>query len=153
MILTPKDGRKFAARDLKRKRQKETGRKRGFLAYTNSACLFRVDSDSIYIFLQPLRCTLYFTCSIEKSSAFQCSKKLGKITCQFPKKQDGTVGELVLRNPAPIPFHFIRCPVGRLHLIHCECIFYIFVNITKPFICFTSVNFKWDIRKATSANF
>ena len=109
MILTPKDGRKFAARDLKRKRQKETGRKRGFLAYTNSACLFRVDSDSIYIFLQPLRCTLYFTCSIEKSSAFQCSKKLGKITCQFPKKQDGTVGELVLRNPAPIPFHTLPC--------------------------------------------
>ena len=112
MILTPKDGRKFAARDLKRKRQKETGRKRGFLAYTNSACLFRVDSDSIYIFLQPLRCTLYFTCSIEKSSAFQCSKKLGKITCQFPKKQDGTVGELVSVAEScsnSISFHTLPC--------------------------------------------
>ena len=49
---------------------------------------------------------MYFSCSVDgKSSKFQISRMRGKIFCDIPKRGDGTVGELVLKNPAPVPFH------------------------------------------------
>ena len=49
---------------------------------------------------------MYFSCSVdEKSSTFQISRKLGKVFCNIPKKEEGTVGELVIQRPAPVPFH------------------------------------------------
>ena len=38
-------------------------------------------------------------------SKFQISRKQGKIFCHIPKKGDGTVGELVIRCPAPVSLH------------------------------------------------
>lgn len=49
---------------------------------------------------------MYFSCSVdENSSKFQISRKLGKVFCQIPKKEEGTVGELVIQCLAPVPFH------------------------------------------------
>lgn len=49
---------------------------------------------------------MYFSCSVDiKSSKFQISCKSGKLLCDIPKREDGTVGELVIRNPGPVPFH------------------------------------------------
>ena len=49
---------------------------------------------------------LCFSSSVDaNSSKFQISRKQGKIFCHIPKKEEGTVGELVIRCPAPVPFH------------------------------------------------
>ncbi|XP_031572249.1 uncharacterized protein LOC116306350 isoform X2 [Actinia tenebrosa] len=54
-------------------------------------------------------CTIYFSCSVnEKSSKFQISRKQGKIVCVMPKREDGTVGERVIQNIAPVPFHALE---------------------------------------------
>ncbi|XP_067033885.1 uncharacterized protein [Acropora muricata] len=51
-------------------------------------------------------CNLCFSCSVDANlSKFQISRKQGKIFCHIPKKEEGTVGELVIRCPAPVPFH------------------------------------------------
>ncbi|XP_044174005.1 uncharacterized protein LOC114974698 [Acropora millepora] len=51
-------------------------------------------------------CILCFSCSVDANlSKFQISRKQGKIFCHIPKKEEGTVGELVIRCPAPVPFH------------------------------------------------
>ena len=51
-------------------------------------------------------CILCFSCSVDANlSKFQISRKQGKILCHIPKKEEGTVGELVIRCPAPVPFH------------------------------------------------
>ena len=47
-----------------------------------------------------------FSCSVDgNSSKFQISRKQGKIFCHLPKSEEGTVGELVIQCPAPVPFH------------------------------------------------
>lgn len=57
----------------------------------------RSDSDPL---------NMYFSCSVDmKSSKFQISRTCGKVLCRIPKREDGTVGELVIRNPGPVPFH------------------------------------------------
>lgn len=49
---------------------------------------------------------MYFSCSVDvKFSKFQISNTRGKVLCRIPKREDGTVGELVIRNPGPVPFH------------------------------------------------
>ena len=49
---------------------------------------------------------MYFSCSVdENSSKFQISRRQGKVLCHIPKKDAGTVGELVIKCPAPVPFH------------------------------------------------
>ncbi|XP_020612511.1 uncharacterized protein LOC110050878 [Orbicella faveolata] len=49
---------------------------------------------------------MYFSCSVDvKSSKFQISNTRGSVLCHIPKREDGTVGELVIRNPGPVPFH------------------------------------------------
>jgi len=49
---------------------------------------------------------MYFSCSVDiKSSKFQISNTRGKVICHIPKRGDGAVGELVIQNPAPVPFH------------------------------------------------
>ena len=51
-------------------------------------------------------CTLCFSCSVDANlSKFQISRKQGKIFCHIPKKEEGTVAELVIRCPGPVPFH------------------------------------------------
>jgi len=59
---------------------------------------------------------MYFSCSVdEKSSKFQISRTRGKVLCDIPKREDGTVGELVLQNPAPVPFHGLIAWDAKLH--------------------------------------
>ncbi|XP_020627256.1 uncharacterized protein LOC110064535 [Orbicella faveolata] len=59
---------------------------------------------------------MYFSCPVDgKSSKFQISRMRGKILCDIPKKEDGTVGELVLQNPAPVPFHALAVWDAELH--------------------------------------
>ena len=49
---------------------------------------------------------MYFSCAVdENSSKFQISRTQGKVLCHIPKREDGTVGELVIQSPAPVPFH------------------------------------------------
>ncbi|XP_015757152.1 PREDICTED: uncharacterized protein LOC107336599 [Acropora digitifera] len=51
-------------------------------------------------------CILCFSNSVDEDlSKFQISRKQRKIFCHIPKKEEGTVGELVIRCPAPVPFH------------------------------------------------
>ncbi|XP_068748435.1 uncharacterized protein [Montipora capricornis] len=51
-------------------------------------------------------CTMCFSCCVDgNSSKFQISRKQGKIFCHIPKSEEGTVGELVIQCPAPVPFH------------------------------------------------
>ncbi|XP_068748432.1 uncharacterized protein [Montipora capricornis] len=51
-------------------------------------------------------CIMSFSCSVDgNSSKFQISRKQGKIFCHLPKAEEGTVGELVIQCPAPVPFH------------------------------------------------
>ncbi|XP_067034167.1 uncharacterized protein [Acropora muricata] len=51
-------------------------------------------------------CILCFSSSVDEDlSKFQISRKQRKIFCHIPKKEEGTVGELVIRCPAPVPFH------------------------------------------------
>ncbi|XP_022803178.1 uncharacterized protein LOC111340580 isoform X2 [Stylophora pistillata] len=50
--------------------------------------------------------SMYFSCFVDiGSSEFQISRKVGKIFCNISKLNDGTVGELVIQNLAPLPFH------------------------------------------------
>ena len=59
---------------------------------------------------------MYFSCSVdEKSSKFQISRTRGKVLCDIPKREDGTVGELVLQNPAPVPFHALTLWDAKRH--------------------------------------
>ena len=59
---------------------------------------------------------MYFSCSVdEKSSKFQISRTRGKVLCDIPKRADGTVGELVLQNPAPVPFHALTLWDAKRH--------------------------------------
>ena len=61
---------------------------------------------------------MHFSCSIdEKSAKFQISRTRGKVLCDIPKKEDGTVGELALQNPALIPFHALTVWDPSLHHI------------------------------------
>ena len=49
---------------------------------------------------------MHFSCAVdENSSKFRISRKQGTIYCHIPKREEGTVGELVIQCPAPIPFH------------------------------------------------
>ena len=49
---------------------------------------------------------MHFSCAAdENSSKFRISRKQGKIQCHIPKRENRTVGELVIQCPAPIPFH------------------------------------------------
>ena len=49
---------------------------------------------------------MYFSCFVDiNSSKFQISRKVGKIFCDISKRSDGTVGELVIQNLAPLPLH------------------------------------------------
>ncbi|RMX52214.1 hypothetical protein pdam_00019209 [Pocillopora damicornis] len=53
--------------------------------------------------------SMYFSCSIDiNSSKFQISGKVGKVFCNISKRSDGTVGELVIRNLAPLPLHAMQ---------------------------------------------
>ncbi len=59
---------------------------------------------------------MYFSCSVdEKTSKFQISRKRGIILCHIPKREDGTVGELVLQNQAPVPFQALTVWDDKLH--------------------------------------
>ena len=59
---------------------------------------------------------MYFACPVDgKSSKFQISRIRGKIFCDIPKREDGTVGELVLQNPVPVPFHVLTLWDAKLH--------------------------------------
>lgn len=61
---------------------------------------------------------MYFSCPVdETSSKFQISRTRGKVLCDIPKREDGTVGELVLQNPAPVPFHALALWDTRLNNI------------------------------------
>ena len=49
---------------------------------------------------------LCFSSSVDANlSNFQTSRKQGKIFYHIPKKEEGTVGELVIICPASVPFH------------------------------------------------
>ena len=51
---------------------------------------------------------MHFSCAVdENSTRFQISRKQGKVTCNIPKREEGTVGELVIQGPATIPFHVL----------------------------------------------
>lgn len=68
---------------------------------------------------------MFFSCSVdEKCSKFQISRIRGKIFCDILKRGDGTVGELALQNPAPVPFHALRLWDAKLHDIR-----YVLLNI------------------------
>ena len=59
---------------------------------------------------------MYFSCSVdEKTSKFQISRKRRIVLCYISKREDGTVGELVLQNPAPVPFHALTVWDAKLH--------------------------------------
>ncbi|KAL9951373.1 hypothetical protein ACROYT_G044026 [Oculina patagonica] len=59
---------------------------------------------------------MYFSCPAdEKTSKFQISLKRGIILCHIPKREDGTVGERVLENPAPFPYHALTLWDAKLH--------------------------------------
>ena len=49
---------------------------------------------------------MYFSCFVDiNSSKFKISRKIEKIFCDISKRSDGTVGELVIQNLAPLPLH------------------------------------------------
>lgn len=61
---------------------------------------------------------MYFSCSVdENSSKFQISRKQGKVICNIPKREDGTVGELVIQKPAQVPFHALPLWNANLHAL------------------------------------
>ena len=68
---------------------------------------------------------MYFSCSVDENlSKFQISRKQGKVICNIPKREDGTVGELVIQKPALVPFHAL--PLWNAYLqdvrryVHCN---------------------------------
>ena len=61
---------------------------------------------SIYLLFYSDPLSMYFSCFVDINlSKFQISRKLGKIFCDISKRSDGTVGELVIQNLAPLPLH------------------------------------------------
>ena len=61
---------------------------------------------SIYLLFYSDPLSMYFSCFVDiNSSKFQISRKVGKIFCDISKRSDGTVGELVIQNLAPLPLH------------------------------------------------
>ena len=61
---------------------------------------------------------MYFSCSVDESSSkFQISRKQGKVLCNIPKREDGTVGELVIQKPALVPFHALPLWGANLHAV------------------------------------
>ncbi|KXJ13390.1 hypothetical protein AC249_AIPGENE11907 [Exaiptasia diaphana] len=51
-------------------------------------------------------CKITFSCPVvSHSSKFQLSKKQKRIVCRIPKKEHWVTGEMVLRNPAQVPFY------------------------------------------------
>ncbi|PFX17637.1 hypothetical protein AWC38_SpisGene18024 [Stylophora pistillata] len=59
---------------------------------------------------------IYFSCSVNENLAkFQISRTRKKILCHIPKREDGTVGELVIQNVAPVPFHTMLLWDGKQH--------------------------------------
>ena len=61
----------------------------------------------IFFYSDPV--SMYFSCFVDiNSSKFQISGKLGKVFCNISKRSDGTVGELVIRNLAPLPLHAMQ---------------------------------------------
>jgi len=68
------------------------------------------------------KCIMYFSCSVdEKSSKFQISRKQKKVLCNISKREDGTVGELVIQRPAPVPFHALPLWDADLHDVGRDC--------------------------------
>ena len=47
---------------------------------------------------------MYFSCFVD-IKPFKFPPKVGKIFCNISKRSDGTVGELVIQNLAPLPLH------------------------------------------------
>lgn len=75
------------------------------MTYCNGILLFNRD---------PLQ--IYFSCSVNENLAkFQISRKCKKVLCHIPKREDGTVGELVIQNVAPVPFHNMILWDGKQH--------------------------------------
>ena len=61
----------------------------------------------VFFYSDPL--SMYFSCFVDiNSSKFQISGKVGKIFCNLSKRRDGTVGELVIQNLAPLPLHAMQ---------------------------------------------
>ena len=61
---------------------------------------------SIYLLFSSDPLSMYFSCFVDINlSKFQISRKVGKIFCDISKRSDGTVGELVIQNLAPLPLH------------------------------------------------
>ena len=59
-----------------------------------------------FTFILREKCVMHFSCSVdENSSKFQISRTKGKVFCHLPKREEGTVGELVIQRPAQVPFH------------------------------------------------
>ena len=68
---------------------------------------------------------MHFSCSVDENlSKFQISRKQGKVLCNIPKREDGTLGELVIQKPAPVPFHALPLWDANLHAVeryvHCN---------------------------------
>lgn len=75
------------------------------ITYCNGILLFNRDPLQIYI-----------SCSVNENLAkFQISRKRKKVLCHIPKREDGTVGELVIQNVAPVPFHTMILWDGKQH--------------------------------------
>ncbi|PFX17639.1 hypothetical protein AWC38_SpisGene18026 [Stylophora pistillata] len=71
------------------------------------------DSSNGSHLCDPLR--MYFSCFVDmNSSKFQISCKVGKIFYNISKRRDGTVGELVIKSLAPLPFHAMPEWKGKL---------------------------------------
>ena len=61
----------------------------------------------IFFYSDPV--SMYFSCFVDiNSSKFQISGKVWKVFCNISKRSDGTVGELVIRNLAPLPLHAMQ---------------------------------------------
>ena len=61
---------------------------------------------SIYLLFYSDPLSMYFSCFVDiNSSKFQISRKVGKIFFDISKRSDGTEGELVIQNLAPLPLH------------------------------------------------
>ena len=66
-----------------------------------------------FFYSDPL--SMYFSYFVDiNSSKFQISGKVGKVLCNISKRSDGTVGELVIRNLAPLPLHAMQMWDGQL---------------------------------------
>ena len=94
-----------------------------FLCFENSikvteAMFTWPDNNKDNLFLHSDRdpFNMFFSCSVDgKSSKFQISRIRGKIFCDIPKREDGTVGELVQQNQASVPFHALTVWDYKLH--------------------------------------